>query len=254
MYNLRYHLASLASVFLALAVGLLLGGLIADRAPTAAQDVLVKGIERDIAQAREDNAQLKGENKNISDFSDLLLQAFSAGRLAGTKILVLGNNDKDTNAAVTVLEVAGAETIVVLPTYDAELEKWIIDETVFESPLDSAAPLKALVNVSEPTGEDGSGTLDSYIAFLQDLGERVQLPLICASSDNETTQLVEAAWKAGISGTNQLQNRFGAYTLVALLADAQPGLYGTTPNATALFPPLPPAPITEPVVAEDTTP
>jgi len=244
MYNLRYHLASLASVFLALAVGLVLGGLIADQAPSAAQDVLVKGIEKDIAQTRETNNQLRGENKNLGDFSDFLLQNFVEGRLEGMIVQVLGYNDKDANAAVLALENAGAVATVLQPTYDAETAAWSVDEATLIDP--NGQPLvSAIVNIFEP-GEEDEGSLEDYLNYLADLSERVQLPLICASTDGEETRLVEFAWKSGFSGTNQLRNRFGAYTLVALLSNSRPGLYGTSPTATALFPPLPPNPIEEP--------
>jgi hypothetical protein len=235
MYNLRYHLASLASVFLALAVGLLLGGILADQSPNTAQDALIKGIENEIAQVREANTELTTENKNISDFSDIFLQSFVEERLADKRILILGNNDKDTNAAVAALENAGAETLVTLPRYDSEQSEWTIDEAALTNP---DVSLTAIVNLLEPA-EDSAEDMDSYLTFLKNFAERIQLPLMCASSDTEDAQLVEAAWKVEIPGTNQLRNRFGAYTLGALLSGADQSLYGTTPSATALFPSLP---------------
>jgi len=248
MYNLRYHLASLASVFLALAVGLMLGGLIADKAPSAAQDALVKGIEADIAQTREQNTQLRSDNKNLNDFSDMLLQGFTAGRLNESRILILGRNNKDGNTTVAALEKAGAATIVLLPIYDEETESWSLDEEILSNP---ELPLDAIVNVFEPTDDD-KGDLEGYLDFLESLTGSTQLTLICASADTEETRLVDLAWTKGFSGTNQLQSRFGAYTLVALLTGGNPGLYGTTNAATALFPPLPPEIAGEP--AEEPTP
>ena len=55
MYNIRYHIASLASVFLALALGLVLGGLIVDKTPSSAQSVLVTGLKQEFEILRVDN-------------------------------------------------------------------------------------------------------------------------------------------------------------------------------------------------------
>ena len=47
MYNVRYHIASLVSVFLALALGLVLGGLIVDKTPATSQSSLVTGLKQE---------------------------------------------------------------------------------------------------------------------------------------------------------------------------------------------------------------
>ena len=55
MYNVRYHIASLVSVFLALALGLVLGGLIVDKTPTTSQSSLVTGLKQEFETLRADN-------------------------------------------------------------------------------------------------------------------------------------------------------------------------------------------------------
>ena len=48
--DLRYHLVSLTAVFLALSVGMLIGGLFLNTAPTETQQRLIRRIQEDLAR------------------------------------------------------------------------------------------------------------------------------------------------------------------------------------------------------------
>lgn len=234
MYNMRYHLASLIAVFLALSIGLLLGGLITDRTPENIQDALLDGIERDIAQTRETNERLLAENVIAYDFSDMLLENFVEGKLEGLSIIVLGEDGQSLQSAIGALEDAGAEAIHMTPAYSADFGTWGIQDLLEVQEIE----FQGIVNTFEPRG-DGEGYLSDYLVYLREIQDYYEVPLICATIDSSTNELVSYAWEEGFSGTNQLGNRYGAYTLIVLLSSDTEGKFGSTANAFALYPPIP---------------
>jgi len=248
MYNLRYHLASLISVFFALAIGLLLGGLVADRAPENVHEALLEGIERDINQVREDNAQLRAENSTISDFADVLLEDFTRDKLEGRTILVLGDDDQDVHVILEGLEQAGATTIHAIPELDEGQDSWSLHSDVDLYYVE----LHGIVNNFEPRAEGGE-YLSYYFVYLREIQAYYEVPLIFATrdqSDNEGTELISYAWEEDFSGTNQLGERYGMFTLIVLLASDTQGKFGSSDNVEALYPDLP-SEFFEPPAAEE---
>ena len=241
MYNLRYHLASLISVFFALTIGLLLGGLVADRAPENVHEALFEGIQQEIAQVREDNAQLRAENGAALDFSDVLLDAFVQGALDERTILVLGADDQELEIVMADLEKAGATTVHAIPTLSTaqgdEGAEWELQSNVALQQLD----LYGIVNIFEPAGTGGE-YLSDYFVYLRELQDYYEAPLIFMTSDQTETgggDLVTYAWEEDFSGSNQLGEPYGAFTLIVLLASDAQGKYGSIENATALYPVIP---------------
>ncbi|MCL2379905.1 MAG: copper transporter [Coriobacteriia bacterium] len=261
MYNVRYHLASLISVFFALAIGLLLGGLIAEQSPVNVQEAVLQGIERDIALTRESNAQLLAENVIAYDFSDMLLAHYVNGRLMDYTVLVVGIDGNDVSSAIADLEGAGARTVRVTPVFNVEDS----DQWQFQSDEDlDGLEYQAVINVYNPVsmadanGQDTAANLNGvllerYFAYLAELGEARDVPVIFATIDNEEDNLIDDAWAAGFSGTNQLGNRYGSYSLVVLISSNTVGMFGTMDGAVALYPDVPddPVPDEEPDNSED---
>jgi len=245
MYNVRYHLASLISVFFALAIGLLLGGLLAaEQVPTNVQEALIQQIEREIAQERESNDRLVAANVVAYDFSDMLLAGFAHGRLDDYTVLVIGAAERDVQLATTDLESAGATVVHAAPLYDEEAAAWVLQGDFDFNPsvdfdLEEEQPeFHAIVNVYNPVDEEGEYIGDLF-DDLQELGEQLDALLIFASIDNEENTLVSDGWAAGFSGTNQLGNRYGAYTLVVLIASDTVGKFGSMEGAAAFYPYVP---------------
>jgi len=241
MYNLRYHLASLISVFFALAIGLLLGGLVADRAPENVHEALIEGIQQEIAQIRDDNAQLRAENSALSDFSDVLLEAFLQGKLDGQTILVLGTDDQKLEIVKADLESAGATTVHAIPALrDAEDEddpEWELQSSVGLQQLE----VHGIVSTFEPSGTGGE-YLSDYFAYMRELQDYYEVPLIFMTDDQTGTDeesLITYAWEANFSGSNQLGERYGIFALIVLLTSDTQGKYGSVEGATALYPAVP---------------
>ena len=253
MYNMRYHLASLISVFLALAIGVLLGGLISEQTPENLHETLIEGIERDMAQLREQNAVLSSENELIVEFSDMLAENFIEDRLEGRTILVLGDDENIVEMAIADLESAGAATVYYVPEFDSEAGVW----GLLESPSLEALEFHGIVNTFEPAGEGGE-YLSEYFIYLREVQEFYNLPLIFATteSDEGEVDMLNYAWEEGFSGTNQLDTRFSAYSLIVLLISDTEGKFGTMEEALALWPPVPTEflPLSNEELSEEDTP
>ena len=62
MYNIRYHIASLVAVFLALALGLVLGGLVVRQGGfDQQQSAIVSGLQKDFTKLKRQNTTLKSD-------------------------------------------------------------------------------------------------------------------------------------------------------------------------------------------------
>lgn len=117
MFDMRYHIASLVAVFLALTVGLLLGSLIADKDVVAReQERLVDSIRVDVGKINEENVNLKSRLRELEDFQGQALPISIRGRLIGQKVAIVTLAD-DQDALVgeigRVMEMAGATAMPV---------------------------------------------------------------------------------------------------------------------------------------------
>ncbi|MCL2537744.1 MAG: copper transporter [Coriobacteriia bacterium] len=258
MYNMRYHLASLISVFLALSIGLILGGLLADRSPENVHDVLLEGIQREIAQTRESNTQLRLENRIAYDFADMLYGDFAHGKLEDKTIIVLGPEGQEARMAISAVESAGASAVLLTPEYDELARVWTIlgdfdfENTAFAgivSVYDPTATVAAAAAADAAADENTNGAntaaavdaqyAEGYLSFVSELVQYHAVPLIIASIEDDASSLASLAWDHGLSGTNQLGNRYGSYTLVVLLGSDTAGMFGNFDEESQLYPPIP---------------
>jgi len=116
MYNLRYHLASLVAVFLALALGLVLGGLVVGQGTMDAQQrAIVSGLQRDFGRLNDDNQRLSAEINLQKTYSLQMTDAWVEGRLKGMTVVLLtsGQKTEGLQEAITSVEQAGGTAAVV---------------------------------------------------------------------------------------------------------------------------------------------
>ena len=116
MYNIRYHIASLVAVFLALALGLVLGGLVVRQGGfDKQQSAIVSGLQKEFASLKKQNTKLQSDLSFEKGFSTQMTTAWIAGRLGGRSVLVITTAKKGAagDAAIEAIKAAGGNPAVV---------------------------------------------------------------------------------------------------------------------------------------------
>ncbi len=110
-YSGRYHAASLVAVFIALAIGILIGVGLADDVVSTASQELEASLRSDLDDATARVDDLEAEVGRERDFGERVYPALVAGRLAGSSIAVIGFSDLDEETVADIesaVEPAGA--------------------------------------------------------------------------------------------------------------------------------------------------
>ncbi len=92
-YSGRYHAASLAAVFIALAVGILIGIGLADDVVSSASEELETSLRADLSAAEDRADELEAQLDRGNRFGDQILPAVLAGRLAGQRVALIEFGD-----------------------------------------------------------------------------------------------------------------------------------------------------------------
>lgn len=118
MYNLRYHIASLVAVFLALAMGLLLGTIVVDRGVLDAQrTALVKDLQKDFDEIRAESAQVKSDNETLSSFASDALPALVGSTLSTRTVVVVTSPENGDTASLVTRQLKDAGATVAVATF-----------------------------------------------------------------------------------------------------------------------------------------
>ncbi|MEN6348617.1 MAG: copper transporter [Syntrophomonas sp.] len=152
MIDLRYHIASIIGVFLALGLGILIGStIVGDNLLVDQQKKMIDRLEEQFYTMREKENDLEATNKykdqiilNYENYSQALLPTLVKEHLAGYKIAIVVSGGSDIPAGMlNALSIAGAEVIsktVTLSNMDFdndELRKRICEYYKID---DNAAP------------------------------------------------------------------------------------------------------------------
>lgn len=122
MYNLRYHIASLVAVFLALAIGLLLGSVVVDRGVLDAQrGAIVKSLKEDYESLSAANREQSADIERLRAFTSQATPVLVDGALEGERTLVLANGGRAPGVGPVrdAVRLAGGDPVVVTVTRPA---------------------------------------------------------------------------------------------------------------------------------------
>jgi hypothetical protein len=115
MINFRYHVVSLIAVFLALAIGVIMGSAVIDRAIVDRLEDQQAGLERQIAEVEQTNDELRAENAELREAEARLTEEGSqrllTGALTDTPVLVVasrGADGEELDALESMLATSGA--------------------------------------------------------------------------------------------------------------------------------------------------
>ncbi|MCL6471976.1 MAG: copper transporter [Firmicutes bacterium] len=118
MLDMRYHVASLIAVFLALAIGILLGTVIVDKGVISnQQSALVKRIEANFTALRDENRSLKAELYQKREFENKSFPVVVQNKLSDTKVIIISTGTLSDGSLISNiaddLKKAGAATNTV---------------------------------------------------------------------------------------------------------------------------------------------
>ncbi|MHB9035915.1 MAG: copper transporter [Armatimonadota bacterium] len=118
MIDIRYHIYSLAAVFFALAVGIVIGTSFARKSPTSSTERgtivryenSMRVLKREIEMASDENAQKAEVAKNCEEFCRVVLPTVAKDRLAWRNVAIVQTGDYDelSGNVKLALELAGA--------------------------------------------------------------------------------------------------------------------------------------------------
>jgi hypothetical protein len=115
-YSPRYHVASLAAVFLALAIGILIGAEFGDDVVSSTRRNLEKSLTGNLADERERADELAGQLDRSNEFAEQVYPVLVGDRLSGRRIgvLALGGLPDDLASAIEdALQPSGARLVAI---------------------------------------------------------------------------------------------------------------------------------------------
>lgn len=182
MFDFRYHAVSLASVFIALVVGLLLGVAIGDaNLVSNAERNLRDSLRADLNRARGDAATLRSQLGIRSQYENATYARLVANKLAGRRLGLLfigGASDQVNQLVRTSIEPSGGQLVFVASLHD---------------PVDAAG-------IAARAGGTRYTALSSDLSLLQPLGVRVGLQL---ARGGRLLRQLQASLLSSYSGTLQ---------------------------------------------------
>src|SRR6478735_125869 len=270
MFDLRYHVASLAAVFVALVLGIFVGvglsgkGFVSDaeRENLQAQIDALRG-ERDSAVARAASADQRGVD--LDEFAKTTYPELVAGMLEGKAvgIVFVGSVDQGlANAVRRTVDDAGGRISLVralrVPVDRERLGRELARELVTAGPkpvFDRLArviveeqsgaagrPLDAVV-VARPAPPQQGETQDLLAGLYSGLAAS-PLPTVGVDTTGSRTTPVPVLQRRGLATAGGVDVAAGQVALVFLLAGARPGSYGIGNAAVdGILPAPPPAPV-----------
>jgi hypothetical protein len=158
--NFRFHLVSLVAVFLALALGVVVGSTVIDKAIVDRLSSQIDSVRARADEQRAENRTLRDQVKGLEGFivqSQPQVVGRRLNQVAVTVVAVRGVPAEDVRGAVDILRQAGALVPGVL---------WI--EDAFSAP-EPAARTKLV----EAMGDSGLATEDLRLVALEALGNRL---------------------------------------------------------------------------------
>jgi hypothetical protein len=113
IFDYREYLIAIGAVFLALALGILIGVSFGDSFLVANQRDIIELMEGHLGRLREVNRQQEIELQRWETIKPLVQQSFR-GALAGKKIVVIGNSAPEADKIKALLEKSGAGVTAIL--------------------------------------------------------------------------------------------------------------------------------------------
>ena len=258
MPDLRYHVISLISVFLALAIGVLLGTAMADRGVISDQlQNEVTNIQNQLDQQQqliaERDSRISTLQQDVQSMSDTMI----SGKLQGRDVALIYGPWTD-EAAVrdlqSVLSDAGANLTsfeqlpAPTPQETTGPETTSVDQTYTDaarSVLDVTGSLNSpevviFVGGGVPPEDAPEGTIETLEAAQRAMFEvwaGAGIRVVAAETSDTGRSEVPLFQDLGVTSVDNVDQATGQASVVQLATSFQDGSYGTKPTASDVFPP-----------------
>jgi hypothetical protein len=177
LISFRFHIVSIVAVFLALAIGIVVGSTVIDQGIVDTLENRVEDVRGNLREREEANDRLSGQVNDLQNFVDDSAAFSVDGRLNGTVAVVVtdrGIDDGPVDRTVELLGQAGAAVrgvLTVQPSWDLadEERRTNLAEAIGMDPDDSVESLRtraAALLVTDLASavevvDDGTGALDA---------------------------------------------------------------------------------------------
>ncbi len=261
MPDLRYHLISLISVFLALAVGVLLGVAMADGGVVTQglrgqiEDVRERLDDQDkeIVERNEEIATLTERAQEEQAVTERMSQVMISETLTNLNVAIVAGPfaDADTTQSVqSAFDDAGAESIT-LSTLDepdstevtdpeADPEALFLDEAMEILSEDGAGTPDIVVFIGgrdgAPKGETYNTGLDTAETAIFETWIEAGVKVIAAEPSTAESTEIPLFLDVGIPSVDYAERPAGHAALVRLAVTESNGAYGTKDSASEIFP------------------
>jgi hypothetical protein len=268
MPDLRYHLISLISVFLALAIGILLGVAVADEGVVSERlEAEITGIQDRLDEQR---VEIEARDRQIAELQEMtaadesvesaMSETVISDRLIGVEVALVSGpfaSSETVEGIEEALATAGAEVVfsesLESPSTPTEVTSGIEATTPLQGDYSSVAlsvldatddsiPPQAVVFVGggELPPNAPSGSLDALNEAQTEMFEIWQnsgLRVVAAEHSDAGRSEVELFQGAGVPSVDNADTGAGRAAVIQLLASDTEGSYGTKPTASEPFPP-----------------
>lgn len=273
MPDLRYHLISLISVFLALAIGILLGvamadrGVISDRLQAEVTEIrdLAAKQRTAIAERDEEIGELRERTNTDAEIAERMSRVLISNALDGTNVaLVAGpwTDDETVQGVESVLTEAGANITSNIPLEGPEGP---LETTFGETTAETTAQVENIYaaqtrDVLDAAGDSGTtetvvfvgggavpddappGALRAVTDSVRTMFETwldAGLEVVGAEFSSARRSDVELFQEVGIPSVDNADQTPGQAAIVVVIEEDLDGSYGTKETASDLFPPDP---------------
>ncbi|WP_127508114.1 copper transporter [Actinoplanes solisilvae] len=164
MINFRYHVVSLTAVFLALAIGLVVGTASLNGPVADSLKGQISALNKDLGNKRDQINQYREEINRSQEFAAQIAPTLLDGRLAGRKLAVLAlpGTDPYADKVISMLTIAGATVTAKVSVQDKFFDP-AVELELLDLASQSSQPTIQISDV--PLNSDGVETASAQIAL-----------------------------------------------------------------------------------------
>ncbi len=184
MINFRFHLVSLVAVFLALALGVMMGATVIDRAIVNGLETRIDTVGKRADRTRDENVALKARLDALERYSEQALPLLVGERLKGVPVAVLAVRGVDEGAV--------RQTADMLRTGGA-----VLDGVVWLEPSLALPDVSAEVKLGDVLGDPFQKGADLRRSAIEALGRRLAMGPGAARNETGSVDVLAGMGTAG---------------------------------------------------------